>query len=134
MQNNIAVLYCVLWYLIGSVGGIVMWYKIHPSTVKADSYFFMFTLGGIGGMATFLILLKIWLEQLFISRNKKRLYAVFMRVDVGIKDDGLMAVCTSLEKAKILMGTNAYTITSFDTDTEYPNGVKYHVVNKLLDK
>ena len=96
----------------------------------------MFSFGGLGGIITFIIFLRIWINGEFVMKKngKIRLYAVFMRVQDGIGTDGLMAAFTSLEDAKKFVGRNAYHITSFDTDTEYPNGVKNHVINKLLGK
>lgn len=53
MMNSILTL-AVLWYLIGSVGGLWISKKIYPIITKKDLVF-LFTIGGIGGLLTIYI-------------------------------------------------------------------------------
>lgn len=48
------ILILITWYLIGSIGGLYLSRKIHKKTNRRD-LFFLFTIGGIGGLLTFLI-------------------------------------------------------------------------------
>ncbi len=43
-----------IWYLIGSLGALWCGYKIYPKITNGD-LIFAFTLGGLGGLVTFLI-------------------------------------------------------------------------------
>lgn len=47
-------LFIVLWYSIGSFGGLILLLKIYPETRSRD-LLFLFTIGGIGGLITFII-------------------------------------------------------------------------------
>jgi FtsH-binding integral membrane protein len=44
----------IVWYLIGSIGGLWLSRKIYPKTTNGDLVF-LFTIGGIVGIVTFLI-------------------------------------------------------------------------------
>lgn len=50
----IILLISLLWYLIGSVGGLWISKKVYPVLTNYD-YLFCFTIGGIGGLLTILI-------------------------------------------------------------------------------
>lgn len=61
------ILIAIAWYLIGSIGGLWIARKIYPKTTIGDLITF-FTIGGVGGMLTFLIGLlylpqKIWWDK-----------------------------------------------------------------------
>jgi hypothetical protein len=44
----------ILWYLLGSIGGLWLSKKNYPKITIGDLVF-LFTLGGIGGLLTFLV-------------------------------------------------------------------------------
>ena len=60
----------IVWYLIGSIGGLWLSRKVYPKTTNGDLVF-LFTMGGMGGLLTFLIGLiclpkgKWWNKQVF---------------------------------------------------------------------
>jgi len=64
------VLIAIIRYLIGSIGGLWLSRKIYPKTTNGDLVF-AFTIGGVGGLLTFLIGLthlpigKWWNKQVF---------------------------------------------------------------------
>lgn len=64
------ILISIVWYLIGSVGGLWLSRKVYPKTTNGDLVF-LFTIGGIGGLLTFFIGLsylpkgKWWDKQVF---------------------------------------------------------------------
>lgn len=43
--------FIITWYLIGSVGGCFISYKIYPKLTISD-FIFLFTIGGLGGLIT----------------------------------------------------------------------------------
>lgn len=51
---TIILLISLIWYLIGSVGGLWVSKKIYPKLTSYD-YLLCFTIGGIGGLLTILI-------------------------------------------------------------------------------
>lgn len=52
------------------------------------------------------------------------LYALYDCGGQGMRDNGLLGVFTSLEKAKEVKGDNWYAIYEFESDKEYPEGVE----------
>lgn len=44
----------IIWYLIGSIGGLLLSYLIIPKITNGD-LFFIFSIGGIGGLLTLII-------------------------------------------------------------------------------
>lgn len=48
------ILITIVWYLIGSIGGLCLSRKIYSKTTNRDLVF-LFTIGGIGGLFTFFI-------------------------------------------------------------------------------
>jgi hypothetical protein len=48
------ILIAIVWYLIGSISGLWISRKIYPKTTNGDLVF-LFTIGGIGGLLTFVI-------------------------------------------------------------------------------
>lgn len=64
------ILIAIVWYLIGSFGGLWLSRKVYPKTTNGDLVF-LFTIGGIGGLLTFFIGLiylpkgKWWNKQVF---------------------------------------------------------------------
>ena len=64
------ILTSIVWYLIGSIGGLWLSRKVYPKITNGDMVF-LFTIGGIGGLLTFLIGLtflpkgKWWDKQVF---------------------------------------------------------------------
>lgn len=63
-------LIAIVWYLIGSIAGLLLSRKVDPKTTNGDLVF-LFTIGGIGGVLTFFIGLtylpkgKWWNKQVF---------------------------------------------------------------------
>ncbi len=54
-----------------------------------------------------------------------KLYALYDCGGQGMRDNGLLGVFTSLEKAKKeAKGNNLYAIFEFESDKEYPEGVE----------
>ena len=47
-------LYGLIWYLIGSIIGSYVSYKVYPKLTSGD-LLFMFTIGGVGGLLTVII-------------------------------------------------------------------------------
>jgi hypothetical protein len=57
-SDFIIILIGLVWYLIGSIGGLLLSRKTISKTTNGDLVF-LFTLGGIGGLITFFIALSL---------------------------------------------------------------------------
>ena len=54
MNNLEIIIIAIVWYLIGSVGGLWLSRKIYGKTTNGDLVF-LFTIGGLAGLLNFII-------------------------------------------------------------------------------